>query len=45
MLKMACYDLLSVSGASASGTPKNVYARKRSIEAWYRVDPSDRRLF
>jgi hypothetical protein len=27
-----------------SGTPENVFALKRSIEAWYRSDQSDRRL-
>ncbi len=30
--------------ADSSGTPENVCAVKRSIEAWCRVAPSDRRL-
>src|SRR5262249_46489002 len=40
---MARNDLLSVADAIGVGTPENVFARKRSIEAWCRGDPSDRR--
>src|SRR5262249_60491394 len=42
-LRMACDDLLSVSGGLASGAPENVCAQA-FIEAWCRVAPSDRRL-
>src|SRR5262249_10914538 len=42
-LKMACDELLSVSGGLSSGAPENVCAQAL-IEAWCRVAPSDRRL-
>src|SRR5215831_18876388 len=40
---MACDELLSVSGGLSSGTPEHVCAQAL-IEAWCRVDSSDRRL-